>query len=118
MLKRVSSIILMLTLIPQLSGCTVVKAVDLTTVERPAAERIHGVVTVDGEHVDFDRPAQIRNDTIYAAVNQARYSVAFDQVEELRVQRTDLAVTAAVVAITVAVVAMALSTVEMPLGSR
>ncbi len=66
------------------------KAVDLTDVEHPRLEWIFGVVTVTGEQVDFDEPSNdIRNDTIYATVDEGPYAVSMDQVQQLRLYRTD-----------------------------
>lgn len=88
MFKRAVSVILILVLLPQFAGCTSVKAVDLTDVERPASEKVYGVITVDGEWVHFDRPStEVRNDTIYATVDESPYAIALDEVQQLRLRR-------------------------------
>jgi hypothetical protein len=113
MFKRAMSIVLILVLLPQFTGCiTSVKAVNLTDVERPGSEDIHGVITLAGEQVDFDRPStEVHNDTIYAAVDQNACAIALDEVQQLRLKRPDagrtalgIAFVAIVIAATVAIV--------------
>lgn len=106
--KRVVSTVLAVSLVPYVTGCSSVKAVDLTDVEHPRREWIFGVVTVTGEQVDFDEPSNdIRNDTIYATVDQGPYAVSMDQVQQLRLYRTDsLGTVLTVVGVLVVVVAV------------
>jgi hypothetical protein len=109
MFKRVASIVLAVALTPYVTGCRSVQAVNLTDVENPRSEWIFGVVTVTGERVDFDEPSNdIRNDTIYATVDASPYAVSMDQVQQLRLYRTDSGMTvwAVVGAVVVAAVAV------------
>jgi hypothetical protein len=90
MFKRATSIVLMLVLLPQFTGCVSVQAVNLTDVLYPGSQEIYGVVTVDGQQVDFDEPStDVRNDSIYATVGQNPYAIALDEVQQLRVERLD-----------------------------
>jgi hypothetical protein len=111
MLKRAVSFVLAVAFLPHLTGCTSVQAVDLTDVEHPRVEWIHGVITVTGERVDFDHNSdEVRNDTIYATVDGSPYAISLDQVQQLRLRRTDSALTAlTVVGVIVGVVAGALA---------
>ena len=90
MLKRTLSLVLILVLVPHVTGCMSVKAVDLADVERPVTEEVYGVMTVAGEEVVFDEPStDVRNDTIYATVDQRPYTIALDQVERVSLRRHD-----------------------------
>ncbi|UCC82552.1 MAG: hypothetical protein JSW46_16490 [Gemmatimonadota bacterium] len=108
MFKRAVSTVLIVSLVLYVTGCTSVKSVNLTDVERPVSEWVFGVVTVTGEQVDFDEPSNdIRNDTIYATVAESPYAIGMDQVEKLRLYRTDaLPTVLIVVGIVVAAVAV------------
>lgn len=90
MFKRAVSTVLAVSLVPYVTGCSSVKAVNLTDIERPVSEWVFGVVTVTGEQVDFDEPSNdIRNDSIYATVDESPYAIGMDQVQQLRLYRTD-----------------------------
>ena len=102
MFRRAISIVLILVLLPQLTGCMSVRAVDLTDVERPVAEEVYGVISEGGQPVDFDRAStDIRNDTIYATVGDSPYAVALADVQQLRLRRTDPGKTAIVLVLAV-----------------
>lgn len=102
MFRRAISIVLILVLLPQFTGCMSVYAIDLADVERPVAEGVYGVISEGGQRVDFDRPStDIRNDTIYATVGHSPYAVALDDVQQLRLRRPDARKTAIVLVLAV-----------------
>jgi hypothetical protein len=121
MLKRALSFVLAVALFPHFTGCYTVQAVDLTEVEHPRTEWIHGVITVTGEHVDFDYNSdEVRNDTIYATVDGSPYAISLDQVQQLQLRRSNSALTALTVVgvvVGVAAVALALLAAAWPEGS-
>ena len=108
-LIRITAVVLSIALMPYLTGCVkspLVKRgsfVDMADVERPASEDISGISTVDGDTIRFDKgSAEVSNDTIYASVNKEPYTIAFDQVNQLLVSRTNVGLT--VLSITAGVV--------------
>lgn len=107
MFKRAVSAVLILVLVPQLTGCTSVKSVNLTDVE-PGSAEVYGVITVDGQQVDFDEPTtDIRNDSIYATVDHRPYAIALDDVQQLRLKRSDTGEAIVILIVFVAVVGAA-----------
>jgi hypothetical protein len=93
------------------------KSVNLTDVERLGSEGIYGVVTVTGERVDFDEPSNdIRNDTIYATVGQSPCAIALDEVQQLRLKRSEPVGAGIVAAVFVVLIAAAVaSSVKGPM---
>jgi hypothetical protein len=99
MMKRAVSIVLIVVLLPQFTGCTVhqTERVEPAELEQPITEKIVGVTTVAGEEVVFDTAyvATVGNDTIYAVVAGLRRSFAMDEVRHVWLERTDAAASAA-----------------------
>ncbi len=112
MFKRAISIVLMLVLLPQFTGCVSVRAFNLTDVEL-GSEQVYGVITVDGHRVDFDQPStDVRNDTIYATVGQNPFAIALDEVQQLRLKRSDPTATLVFGLVLVAVAVAANAAIE------
>ena len=110
-LIRITAVVLSIALMPYLTGCTLKRGtlVDMADVQRPASEDISGISTVDGDTIRFDKgSAKVSNDTIYASVEQEPYSIALDQVKELRVSRPWHSSLPLGVSITIAVVSIGL----------
>jgi hypothetical protein len=97
---RFTAALLVLALPCTMYGCTSPKTVDLASTTSPASEEIIGVITAAGDTVDFDWDTygDIRNDTLYATVNLQPYSVALDDVRQLRVYRTNVGLTVGLIA--------------------
>ncbi len=99
MFNRAISVVLLLALLPQLTGCSVRRTdrVPVEEVEPPVTEEIAGVTTNAAREVEFDRAersrprARISNDTIYASVDGQPFSIAMDEVSHVWLRRRDTA---------------------------
>lgn len=114
MTNRFVVIVVILTLLTQLTGCAVTKTrrLDPTEVKEPGKEKIVGITTVEGEDIRFDPPgASVKNDTIYASVDGAPYEISLARVQRFWVERKErsrartIGLVAAVAAIGVILVA-------------
>lgn len=93
--KRVIAALLLLTLLPQLTGCTVRKRQQVPTSQLETAkegqskETILGVTTAAGEVVWFDPPGgQLARDTIVGYVSQDKQTIPLTEVQRVWVERT------------------------------
>lgn len=98
MFTRPIAALLLLTCIPQLTGCTVRSTQRVAPSEaRPTGEQIVGVTTIDGSEVALSRTPQpyVRNDTLYAttATGQA-FRAPMRDLQRVWVHRTDLGLSA------------------------
>lgn len=114
MTNRFVIIVVIFTLLTQLTGCAVTKTrrLDPTEVKEPGKEKIVGITTVEGEDIRFDPPgASVKNDTIYASVDGAPYEISLARVQRFWVERKErsrartIGLVAAVAAIGVILVA-------------
>lgn len=97
MFRRAVSAVLIVVLLPQLTGCTSHYTTDqpLAEVEDPTEEEIIGVTTIEGASVEFDREdvpiSLIEGDSLYAHVDGEPYVIALTDVSHLRLRRVDKA---------------------------
>lgn len=97
MFYRAVSVVLLLALLPQVTGCTVRRTdrVQVDELEPPVTEEIAGVTTKAAREVEFDRAersrprARISNDTIYATVDGQPFSIAMDEISHVWLRRRD-----------------------------
>ena len=92
MTNRFMAIVVIFTLLTQLTGCAVKKTrrLDPTEVKEPRIEKIVGITTVEGEDIRFDPPgASVKNDTIYASVDGAPYEISLARVQRFWVERKE-----------------------------
>jgi hypothetical protein len=91
-MKQIISIVAVLALLIQMSGCSVrkVQRVNAPDLPNPASEKIVGITTKTGEDISFRPPGAVaRNDKLLAKVNNKPYEISVNQVERFWVERKE-----------------------------
>ncbi len=97
-MKRTISIITIIVLLVQMSGCTVnkvrkVPAPPAPPVINPASEKVVGITTKTGEDIKFQPPgAVIENGKLKAQVKNKDYEIPVDQIESFWIQQKEVSV--------------------------
>jgi hypothetical protein len=93
MRQRLVAVILLVTLMPQLTACTVRSTMRVGLAQVPPQELLdaRGITTTSGTDVEFDRGGLItvQRDTLFATVRGEPYKVALAQVQQAWVDRPD-----------------------------
>jgi hypothetical protein len=92
-MKRMLSIVTILGLMVQMSGCSVkrVRRVNAPDLSNPALEKIVGITTKKGEDVSFQPPGAVVTDNkILGKVNNNSYEISLDQVERFWIERKEM----------------------------
>ena len=119
MLRQCLSVILIITIVGQLAGCTSAHTRSVAPDAKREGEQIIGVVTQDGKELRFDRPGHIANDKVSGPVKGEFVQVPLSNVQRIWVEERKTSVvktiglTAGVIVVgAVAVVGIALATKE------